>query len=208
MQFFDYKPAPSPRRVRVFMAEKGIELPTVQIDLANGGQYDETFRAINPRCTVPVLQLDDGTCLTETLAICSYLEACYPAPPLLGRDARERALVLQWNSRIEVEGLLSIAESFRNHSRGFRDRALTGPQPYAQLPELVERGRRRAESFFDMLDVHLAQSPYVVGSHFSMADITAMISVDFAGWIKLPIGERSHLARWHRSVAARPSATA
>jgi glutathione S-transferase len=208
MKFFDYQPAPSPRRVRVFMSEKGIELPAVQIDLANGGQYDEAFRAVNPRCTVPVLQLDDGTCLTETLAICSYLEACYPGPPLLGRDARERALILQWNSRVEVEGLLAIAESFRNHSRGFRDRALTGPEPYAQLPELVERGRQRAERFFDMLDAHLAQSPYVVGSHFSMADITAMISVDFAGWIKLGIGERSHLARWYRSVAARPSAAA
>lgn len=208
MKFYDCAAAPSPRRVRVFCAEKGIELPTVQVDLANGEQYGEAFQALNPRCTVPVLQLDDGTCLTETLAICSYLDAIFPSPPLLGQDAKQRALILQWNARIESDGLLAIAEAFRNRSRGFQDRALTGPQSYVQLPQLVERGRQRAELFLDSLDAHLADTPYVAGGHYTLADITALVAVDFASWIKLAIGERKYLGRWHRSVSARPSAMA
>ncbi len=208
MKFFDCASAPSPRRVRVFCAEKGIELPTVQVDLANGEQYGEAFQAVNPACTVPVLQLDDGTCLTETLAICSYLESVFPSPALLGQDAKRSAMILQWNARIEADGLQAIAEAFRNRSRGFQDRALTGPQRYAQLPQLVERGRQRAQQFFDSLDAHLADTPYVAGGHYSLADITAMVAVDFAGWIKLGIGERKYLGRWHRSVSARPSASA
>ena len=208
MKFYDCTPAPSPRRVRVFLAEKGLTLETVQVDLAAGEQYSEAFRGINPRCTVPVLELADGTCLNETLSICSYLESCHPSPPLMGRDALERALVLQWNARIEFEGLMPVAEAFRNRAQAFRDRALTGPRPVAQIPALVERGHHGAEAFFDMLDAHLADSPYVVGSHYSLADITALVAVDFAGWIKLGIGERRHLQRWHRSVSARPSAAA
>ncbi len=208
MRLYDCTPAPSPRRVRIFLAEKGLELPRVEVDLAAGEQYGTAFRAINPRCTVPVLVLDDGTALGETLAICHYLEEVYPTPALFGQDALQRARVLEWNARIEVEGLLAIAEAFRNRSRGFRDRALTGPDAYAQLPELVERGRRRAEVFFDLLDAHLAATPYVVGSHYTLADMTALVAVDFAGWIKLDIGERRHLARWHRAVSARPSAAA
>ncbi len=208
MKLYDCAPAPSPRRVRVFLAEKGETLPTVQIDLANREQLSPEFRARNPRCTVPVLELDDGTCLVETLAICHYLEHRFPAPPLMGRDLREQALVLQWNARIESEGLAAVAEAFRNQSRGFRDRALPGPQNFAQLPELAERGRVRATAFLDMLDEHLSDSPYIVGSHYSLADITALIAVDFARWIRLEPGDRRHLARWHRSVSSRPSAAA
>lgn len=208
MRLYDCTPAPSPRRVRIFLAEKGLDLPRVEVDLAAGEQYADAFRAVNPRCTVPVLQLDDGTTLAETLAICSYLEACHPSPVLLGHDALERARVLEWNARIETEGLQAIAEAFRNRSRGFHDRALTGPEPHAQLPALVERGRRRSIAFLDMLDARLADVPYVVGNHYSLADITALVAVDFATWIKLEIGERPHLARWHRAVSARPSASA
>jgi glutathione S-transferase len=208
MKLYDCRPAPSPRRVRVFIAEKGLEVPTVQVDLAAGEQYSESFRQINPRCTVPVLELADGTRLTESLAICAYLEALHPSPPLMGRDPLERALILQWNARIEVEGLLAVGEAFRNRAASFRGRALTGSRPVEQIPALVERGRVCAEAFLDMLDAELAQHPYVVGSHYSLADITALVAVDFAGWIKLSIGERQHLARWHRSVSARPSALA
>ncbi len=208
MKFYDCATAPSPRRVRVFCAEKGLELPTVQVDLANGEQHGEAFQAVNPRCTVPVLQLDDGTCLTETLAICSYLEAVFPSPALLGQDAKQRALILQWNARIEAEGLSATAEALRNASRAFQDRALPGAQPCAQVPQLAERGRQRTQRFLNMLDAHLADTPYVAGGHFSLADITALVAVDFAGWIKLGVGERRYLGRWHRSVSARPSAAA
>jgi glutathione S-transferase len=207
MRFFDCQPAPSPRRVRIFLAEKGLEVPTIEVDLASGEQFGEPFRRLNPWCTVPVLELDDGTCLTETVGICSYLEEVQPEPRLMGRDRRERALVLDWNHRIESEGLAAIAESFRNHSRGFRNRSVTGPGTYEQVPALIERGRARASRFFDELDGHLAGSPYVVDSVFTMADITALVAYDFAGWIKLdPAEGRAHLARWHKSVSARPSA--
>ena len=207
MKFYDCQSAPSPRRVRMFLAEKGIELPTVQVDLGAGEHLGEPFRSLNPDCTVPVLELDDGTALTEAFAICQYLESLYPDPPLMGRDARERALVTQWNAKVESQGLAAIAEAFRNRSRGFTGRALTGPEGFEQIPELVERGRRRAELFLARLDAELAGRKFVAGDVFTVADITALVTVDFAGWIKLPLPESAeNLRRWHEAVSARPGA--
>lgn len=209
MKFYDCASAPSPRRVRIFLAEKGIEIPTEQVDLASGEHLGEDFRRKNPSCTVPVLELDDGTAICESFAICQYLESEYPEPPLMGRDPRERALVTMWNTRVENEGLGAVAESFRNRSKGFRDRALTGPENFAQIPELVPRGRRRAELFLDRLEEQLTGKEFVVGDVFTVADITALIAVDFAGWIKLPIPERAeNLRRWHEAVSSRPSMAA
>lgn len=206
MKFYDCGPAPSPRRVRIFIAEKGIDVPVVQVDLRAGEQLTEAFRARNPRCTVPVLELDDGTCLGETLAICDYLESVYPQPPLLGRDARERALVLQWNHRIEQDGFLAAAEMFRNSSPGFKNRALTGAENFAQIPELAERGRRRIEIFLRDLDARCAASQFIAGDAFSMADITALVVVDFALRLKMSIDDLPHLVAWHARISARPSA--
>lgn len=207
MLFYDCQPAPSPRRVRMFIAEKGMDIPVKQVNLGSGEQMSDDFRKINPDCTVPVLQLDDGTALTETLAICSYLESQQPEPPLMGRDDVERALTLQWNSKVEVQGLSAVAESFRNHSKGFSGRAITGAESHDQIPALVPRGRKRAESFMTMLDAHLAHSKFIVGDHFSFPDITALITVDMCGWIKLPIPEsHTNLKRWHDAVSNRPSA--
>jgi glutathione S-transferase len=209
MKFYDYQAAPSPRRVRIFAAEKGIKLPSIQIDLAKDAQFTPEFRAKNPRCTVPVLELDDGTCLWETLAICFYLEQLTPEPALMGGNAREKALVLQWNHRIENEGFQAVMESFRNRVKGFQDRALSGAHPFAQIPALVERGRARTEIFFRELNEHLAQQRYVVGETFTMADITALVTVDFVGWIKFTIPEdHGHLKRWYDEVSQRASATA
>ncbi len=209
MKFYDCRPAPSPRRVRIYLAEKGIELPVEQVDLGAGEHLGEAYRAINPDCTVPALELDDGTVLTESFAICQYLESLQPEPPLMGRDDRERALVTMWNAKIEAEGLAALAESFRNRSKGFTDRALTGAENFAQIPDLVPRGRRRAELFLDKLDRHLAGQEFIVGDAFTVADITALVAVDFAGWIKLGIPDSaSHLRRWHEAVSARPSAKA
>ena len=137
MKFYDCKTAPSPRRVRIFMAEKGIELPTVQVDLRSGEQLSEAFIQVNPRCTVPVLELDDGTRLTDSLAICHYLESRYPEPNLMGRDAREQALVMNWHEQIMTEGFLAAAEALRNFAKGFANRALTGPGDFKQIPELA-----------------------------------------------------------------------
>lgn len=206
MKFYDCSTAPSPRRVRIFIAEKGVDIPTVQVNLAAGEQLTEAFRAKNPRCTVPVLELDDGTTLWETLAICDYLEAIHPQPPLMGRHAAEHARVLQWNHRIEQEGFLAAAEMFRNASPGFKGRALTGAENHEQIPALAERGRRRLGTFLSELDKHFAAGGYVAGDTFTMADITALVTVDFARRLKIPIEELSHLKEWHARVSQRPSA--
>jgi len=209
MRFYDCKTAPSPRRVRIFLAEKGIEIPTVQVDLRNGEQLSEAFRKINPRCTVPVLELDDGTCLTDTLAICHYLESQYPEPNLMGRDGREQALVMNWHEQVMTEGFLAGAEALRNFARGFAGRALTGPRGFEQIPELAERGRARLEEFMGVLDARLAESPFVALDRYSVADIGAYVCVDFAGWIKLPVLERwSNIRRWHEEVSQRPGSSA
>jgi glutathione S-transferase len=209
MKFYDCTTAPSPRRVRIFMAEKGIEIPTVQVDLRNGEQLSDAFRKINPRCTVPVLELDDGTCLNETLAICYYLESQHPEPNLMGRDAREQALVINWNEQVMFEGFLAGADALRNVAKGFANRALTGPKDFGQIPELAERGRARLEQFMAMLDGRLADSPYVALDRYTLADIGAYVCVDFAGWIKLPVLEQwRNIRRWHEELSARPSATA
>jgi glutathione S-transferase len=209
MKFYDCSTAPSPRRVRIFIAEKGIEIPTVQVDLRNGEQLSEAFRKINPRCTVPVLELDDGTRLTDTLAICHYLESEFPEPNLMGRGGREQALVLNWHEQVMTEGFLAGGEALRNVAKGFANRALTGPTNFKQIPELAERGRVRLEQFMAVLDGRLSESAYVALERFTMADIGAYVCVDFAGWIKLPVLEQwPNIRRWHQKVSARPSAAA
>lgn len=209
MKLYDCTSAPSPRRVRIFLSEKGLSIPVVQVDLAQGEHLAEPFRRINPQCEVPVLELDDGTVITETVAICRYIEEIYPEPPLLGTSAREKAIIAMWDHKAEVEGLFAIAEAFRNRAKGFKGRSLTGTESYAQIPDLAERGRRRAHNFFITINRRLGESPYLGGERFSVADITAFIAVDFAGWIKLPIPEdHVHLKRWQDEVAARPSARA
>lgn len=207
MRFYDCRTAPSPRRARIFIAEKGLEIETVEIDLAGNEQLGTAFRVINPRCTVPVLVLDDGTVLTENQGIAAFLEAAFPDPPLLGRTPRERGLVANWNARVELEGLWAVAECFRNRSKGLKNRALTGPSDFVQIPALAERGRARAEEFLTTLDARLTEVRYVAGDFFSMADITALCTVDFAAWIKLEVPE-SHAAlrRWHEEMRGRPSA--
>lgn len=209
MKFYDCATAPSPRRARIFMAEKGLSIDTVQVDLRAGEQFTEAFKAINPACTVPVLLLDDGTAITENIGIARYLEETVPEPPLLGRDPKQKALIASWNARIEFEGLLAVAEAFRNSAKGMRHRSMTGPVDYDQIPALVERGRARVRQFLKMLNDHLAHREFIVGDAYSMADITALVTVDFVGWIKLAIPEdHHHLIAWHRALAARPGSQA
>jgi glutathione S-transferase len=209
MKFYDCAIAPSPRRVRIFLAEKGITLPTIQVDLRKGEQFGEAFRAVNPDCTVPVLELDDGRRISDSLAVCVYLEQSKPEPPLMGVDAADRAIVAEWQRRAERDGFLAVAEAFRNSTPAFKTRALPGPDDYAQIPALVERGRARAQKFFKLMDARLADREFVAGERYSIADITTLVAVDFAGWIKLTIPDDCpHLRRWHAAVAARPSARA
>jgi glutathione S-transferase len=191
------------------MAEKGIEIETIQIDLGSGEQFGDAFRAINPDCVVPALQLDDGSCISEVLAICHYLEAQRPEPALLGSTDEERARVLMWNSKVEQQGLWAVADAFRNAAKGLKDRAVTGLVAYPQIPELAERGRGRVEQFFRRLDEQLGDNEFVAGDRYSIADISAMVVVDFSAWIKLSVPEDAiNIQRWHESVSARPSAQA
>ena len=155
---------------------------------------------------MPVLELDDGTRITEIFAICLYLENQYPEPVLMGRDALEQALVSMWNSKIEQNGLAALAETLRNHARGMQDRALPGPLNLAQIPELVERGRIRTEAFFDRLDDQLKDNAFVSGEQFTMADITAYVMIEFAKWSKLSMKDsQANLQRWYDLVSNRPS---
>lgn len=209
MLLYTYPPAPNPRRLHIFLAEKGIEIPTVQVDLMKGEQFKEPLRAVNPLCTVPALVTDEGVTLTQVSAICDYLEALHPDKPLLGRTPLEKALVREWSHRIFLEGLMAVAEVFRNGNPAFAGRGLPGPRALEQIPALVERGLQRLDDFFHALDAHLAGRDYVVGSEFSMADIDALASCDFARWIRKAIPEDCpNLQRWHQVVSQRPCARA
>lgn len=209
MKFYDCVTAPSPRRVRIFAAEKGIELPTVQVDLRNGEHFGEAFRALNPTCTVPVLELDDGTSIYESVAVCRYLEAAHPEPPLFGSTPAEQGVVAMWDHRIETEGFMAAAEMFRNFARGMKDHALPGPEPVAQIPELAERGRMRVGRFFDTLDAQLDGREFVAGASYTVADITGLVAVDFINRLKVETPEGcANVRRWHEAVSARPSASA
>lgn len=209
MKFYDFALAPSPRRVRIFLAEKGIAVPTVQVNLRAGEQFTPAFRAVNPDCTVPVLELDDGVRITDAIGICVYFEASHTEPPLMGTGAQERALITSWQRIAEREGFYAVMEAFRNATPRLEGRGLPGPLDLAQIPALAERGRARIAQFFKTMDGRLADREFVAGSCYSIADITTLVSVDFAGWVKLTIPDDCpHLRRWYDQVAARPSAKA
>ena len=203
---YDCATAPSPRRARILLAEKGIAHATVQVDLRHGEQLGEAFRRINPQCTVPALQTDESAVLTDNAAITAYLEALRPEPALLGRTPLDKAEIASWNWGVEFEGVLAIAEALRNGSPAMAHRALPGPKDYAQIPELAQRGLARAQDFFTALDARLQGREFIAGERFSVADITAVVAVDFARVVKLKPGEQHpHLQRWRAVMAQRPS---
>ena len=206
LTLYDFEMAPSPRRARIFLAEKGVPFTTIQVDLRQQEQFGDAFRAINPRCTVPALRLEDGGILTDNAGIAAYLEATYPEPPMMGRTALERAEVASWNARIEMEGFMAIAEALRNSAPAMKDRALTGAVNYAQIPELAQRGLARAQQFFVELDAHLAGREFVATERFSLADITAVVALDFARVVRIKPGDdHPNLMRWRKAMGERPS---
>jgi glutathione S-transferase len=203
---YDCATAPSPRRARILLAEKGVQHDTVHVDLRSGEQLGEAFRAVNPLCTVPALRTDEGAVLADNIAIAAYLEAAFPEPPLLGRTPLEKAEVASWNWRIEFDGLLAVAEALRNGSPAMLNRALPGPVDYAQIPELAQRGVARVQHFFAVLNARLADRDFIATERFSLADITAVVVVDFARAIKVRPGEEHpHLVRWRAVMGQRPS---
>ena len=206
LTLYDCATAPSPRRARIFLAEKGVIHETVQVDLKNAEQLGSAYRQINPQCTVPALRTEEGAVLTDNAAITAYLEARYPEPLLLGTTPIEKAQIASWNWRAEFEGLLAVAEALRNSAPAMANRALPGQMDYSQIPELAQRGLVRLQQFFAMLNEHLANRNFIATDRFSVADITAVVAVDFARIVKVKPGEQHpHLQRWRAAMALRPS---
>jgi glutathione S-transferase len=210
MKLYQSNASPNSRRVRIFLAEKAISMPIVPVDLAAKEQLSDAYAAINPRRVVPTLVLDDGTAIGEVPAIMRYLEEVQPEPPLLGSTPKAKALVTMWERRVEQEGFASVMEALRNAVPGLKSRAIAGPHDYEQIPALVERSRQRVRNFYADFNVRLCDVAFVAGDEFSVADITAVVTVDFATKAAgLPIAdEHAALKRWYDSVSARASMAA
>jgi glutathione S-transferase len=203
MKLYDGGRAPNPRRLRIFLAEKGIKIPSEQIDLGQLQQRSEAYTAINPMQRVPALVLDDGAVIAESIAICRYFEALQPDPPLFGRGALEAALVEMWNRRAELHLFLPVASVFQHLHPAMK--AMVNPQVAAW----GEANRPRVLDFLQFLDGELKGRPYVAGKDYSVADITAMVAVDFMRVSKITVPEAlANVQRWHAAVSARPSAAA
>ncbi len=202
MKLYDSAMAPNPRRVRIFLAEKGIEVPAEQVDIGKAENRKEPFLARNPMGGLPVLELDDGTHVAESLAICRYFEALQPDPPLFGVDAKDIAVVEMWSRRMEIEVFNMITGCFRNTHDFFKGRI-------PQVPEYGEVCRGAAEKRLAWLDEVLADREFIAGERLTVADITALCGIDFGRITGIGIKpEQKNLARWHAAVSSRPSAKA
>jgi glutathione S-transferase len=203
MKLYDGGRAPNPRRVRVFLAEKGISVPLEQVDLGALGQKSEAYTAVNPLQRVPALVLDDGTVLTESIAICRYFEALQPDPPLFGRGALQMAQTEMWNRRLELHLLFPVSHVFRNSHPAMAKMEIP------QVAEWAEANKPRIEEFVGIFDRELANRAFAAGDQYSVADITGMIAIDFMKPARLAVPEAcKNVRRWHAEVSARPSASA
>lgn len=210
LKLYQSNASPNSRRVRIYLAEKGICANLIPVDLGAKEQFSDAYRAINPRSVVPTLVLDDGTAIGEVPAIMRYLEEMYPEPPLFGATPKERALTTMWERRMELEGFAAVMEAVRNAVPGLKGRAIAGPHGYDQIPALVERSKQRVANFYTDLNARLKEVPFIAGDRFSVADITAVVAVDFAAkGISLPIPEEHGASkRWYEKVSARPGVAA
>lgn len=203
MRLHDSGRAPNPRRVRIFLAEKGVTIPLLPVDIGAGEQKSAAFTALNPFQRTPVLELDDGTAIAESIAICRYIEELHPTPPLFGVGARERAIVEMWQRRLEFGLLGAIAAVFRHAHPAMA--AFEVPQ----VPAWSEANRPRVLDFLHILDRHLEGRPFVAGDGFSVADITGLVALDFLKPARIAIpDELAQVRRWHEALRARPSAEA
>ncbi|MCU0817856.1 MAG: glutathione S-transferase [Beijerinckiaceae bacterium] len=203
MRLFDGGRVPNARRVRIYLAEKGITVPMVPVDLGKMDHRSLEFTARNPLQRVPVLELDDGSHLSESIAICRYFEELHPDPPLFGTGARERAFVEMWQRRVELELYLAVQAAFRHTHPAMAEYEVP------QVSAWGEANRPRALNMLALLDRELADKPFLVGSSFTVADITLMVTLDFLKPAKIALPEQlEHLRRWHGAVSSRPSATA
>lgn len=203
MKLYNSNLAPNPRRVRIFLAEKGLAIPMVDVDLARLEQKSEAFSALNPFQGIPALELDDGTIIAESLAICRYFEELHPEPPLFGTGALERAMVEMWQRRLELYLLFPVAQAFRHSHPAMK--AMETPQ----VAQWAEVNRERALAAMARFDQALSERAFVAGERFSVADITGLVALDFTRPARIAIpDELTHLRRWRDALAARPSAKA
>jgi glutathione S-transferase len=211
MKFYDCAVAPNPRRARIFIAEKGLDIPKVEVDIIGGENLKDEFLSVNPRGLLPVLELDDGTRFDETMAICKYLEDLYPDPPLLGTTPVERAQIECLQRKMEFDGMIATSEAFRNDTKNenFAYRSLPGNDVVGAIDGLVERGHNSLKLFYHWLEKYLSDSKFIAGDRLTMVDITALCAVDFAKWVELEIPkENTNSLRWYEEVSSRPSAQA
>ncbi|RDJ19995.1 glutathione S-transferase [Bosea caraganae] len=199
--------SPNSRRVRIYLAERGIPIELVPVDLATKAQFADAYTAINPRNVVPALMLEDGATIGEVPAIIRFFDEAHPDHPLDGTTPKEKALIQMWERRMELEGFAAVMETVRNAAVGLAGRAISGPHGYEQIPALVERGRLRVRDFYADLEERLASVSFIAGGALSVADITAVVTIDFATKaLSMPIPD-GHAAtrRWYDALAARPS---
>jgi len=210
LKLYETKGSPNSRRVRIFLAEKGISVTMIPVDLGVKEQFSNPYIKITPRRVVPTLVLEDGTAIGEVPAILRYIEETNPKAPLLGATPKDKALVTMWERRRELEGFAAVMETVRNGAAGLIGRAIAGPHGYEQIPDLVDRGRQRVADFYADLEERLSDVSFIAGNQFSAADITAVVTIDFATKaLGLPIPETNTASkRWYDQVSARPSMTA
>jgi glutathione S-transferase len=203
MKLYDGGRAPNPRRVKVFLAEKGLTVPMEQVDLGKMAHRSAAYTAINPLQRVPALELDDGTILTESIAICRYFEALHPEPRLFGQGAKDEAMVEMWQRRVEFHLLVPISQVFRHAHPAMKEMEVP------QVPAWAESNKPRVTEFLEILDHELKERRFVAGDRYTVADITGLVCIDFMKPAKLAVPESlSNLKRWHAEVSARPSAKA
>lgn len=210
MKFYNANWGPSPRRVRIYLAEKNIEVERIDVDLRGGEHFGDAYLAVNPRGTVPALQLDSGEVICESSAICRYFEALHPAPPLFGASPVEIARIESWTRRIENDGYAAAVYAFRNSRPAMEGRGAPGKWPPIPLiPELATRGAIMWGAFMAALEARLGEAPWVAGEAFSFADISLLVTIDFAKAAQLPVPESANqVRRWYHEASGRPSAGA
>lgn len=209
MKIYDWHIAPNPRRLHIYLAEKGIKVPLEEV----GGEdfrLKPSYIAKYPHAMVPMLELDDGTLIGEVMAIARYFEELHPDPPLMGIDAKDKAIVDMWERRANEEGMLAASELFRNTHEAFAMRGLPGAaEPIPCIPQLVDRARARMARFYKKFDEQLGRHEFVAGPRYTVADITTLCAVDFGTWSAYDIpADCKNIQRWHKVVSARPSAKA
>jgi|SRR5208282_5357692 len=203
MKIYDFNGAPNPRRLRIFVAEKGLKIPYEQLDIFAGQNRTPEMLAKNPAGGLPLLELDDGSHLAESVAICRYLEGLHPEPNLMGKDSREQAFIEMWNRRVELNLFGAAGRAFQHSSELFKSRV-------KQIPEYAAAQRETVKQQLQWLDAQIGNKPFIAGDRFTIADITGEVAVDFiVQLVGIPLDPAlKNLARWHKTVSSRPSAKA